>query len=159
MLKVLTICGVSPLPRFWRICPRVSPTLPLLGRNNWELLDPSVADPIAQDNEQEQRYTNINGDSILKYTEGEDKLPQCSYLDIILSNWVPDNRVYRLPKSRRTKTEEKKKINKEGKSQTNWEKGGRMFQEYCFGRENLVSSAANSVSLLWQTNDRLRGTH
>ena len=44
--------------------------------------------------------------------------------------------------------------------------GGILFREYCFGRENSpssaansVSSAKNSVSSLWHTNNRLRGTH
>ena len=44
--------------------------------------------------------------------------------------------------------------------------GGILFREYCFGRENSLSSAANSVSsaknsvsLLWHTNNRLKGTH
>ena len=44
--------------------------------------------------------------------------------------------------------------------------GGILFREYCFGRENSLSSAANSVSSasnsvssLWHTNTRPRGTH
>ena len=43
---------------------------------------------------------------------------------------------------------------------------GILFREYCFGRENSLSSAANSVSpaknsvsSLCHTNNRLRGTH
>ena len=44
--------------------------------------------------------------------------------------------------------------------------GGILFREYCFGEENSlsftansVSSAKGSVSSLWHTNNRLRGTH
>ena len=46
------------------------------------------------------------------------------------------------------------------------EMDGILFREYCFGEENSlsftansVSSAKNSVSSLWHTNNRLRGTH
>ena len=41
--------------------------------------------------------TNIYGNSLFKYAEGGDKTSQYSYLVVILSNWVPDNWVYRLP--------------------------------------------------------------
>ena len=41
--------------------------------------------------------TNIYGNSPLKYTEGGDKTSQYSYLVVVLSNWVPDSWVYRLP--------------------------------------------------------------
>ena len=47
-----------------------------------------------------------------------------------------------------------------------WGTGGILFQEYCFGRENSLSSAANSVSSArnsvssrLHTNNRLKGTH
>ena len=47
-----------------------------------------------------------------------------------------------------------------------WEMGRIPFRECCFGRENSLSSAANSVSsaenlacLLGSTNNRLRATH
>ena len=45
------------------------------------------------------------GNSWLKYTEGGDKTSQYLYLVIILSNWVPDNWVYRLPSKRHTHTQ------------------------------------------------------
>ena len=60
----------------------------------WELIDPVVADPVRQDNDKGKQYTNIYGNSLLKYTEGGDKTSQYSYLVAILSNWVPDNWVY-----------------------------------------------------------------
>ena len=46
------------------------------------------------------QYTNNNHNNSpyqTKYTEGGDKTSQYSYLVVILSNWVPDNWVYRLP--------------------------------------------------------------
>ena len=63
----------------------------------WELVDPVVADPVRQDNDKRKQYTNIYVNSLLKYTEGGDKNSQYSYLVVILSNWVCDNWVYRLP--------------------------------------------------------------
>ena len=44
------------------------------------------------------------GNSLLKYTRGGDKTSQYSYLVAILSNWVPDNWVYRLPSTIRNKS-------------------------------------------------------
>ena len=63
----------------------------------WEPVDPFVADPVRQDNDKRNNITNIYGSSLLKYTEGGDKTSQYSYLVVILSNWVPDNWVYRFP--------------------------------------------------------------
>ena len=66
----------------------------------WELVDPVVADTVAQDNDKRnniQIYIYIYRTSILKYTEGRDKTSPYSYLDVILSKRVPDNWVYRLP--------------------------------------------------------------
>ena len=40
----------------------------------------------------------IHGNSVLNYTEGGDKTSQSPYLVAFLSNWVPDNWVYRLPR-------------------------------------------------------------
>ena len=62
--------------------------------NFWELADPIVAGPVEQDNNKRhniQPYTDIP--YFLKYTElvteGGDITFQCSYLILILSNWVP----------------------------------------------------------------------
>ena len=54
-----------------------------------------------------------------------------------------------------------------GRPVRNWETGGILFREYCFGEKkaslssaaNSVSSATNSVSSGLHTNNRLRGTH
>ena len=62
----------------------------------WELVDPVVADPVRQDNDKKTIYKYIRK-SLLMYTEGGDKTSQYSYLVVILSNWVPDNLVHRLP--------------------------------------------------------------
>ena len=54
----------------------------------------------------------------------------------------------------------------QNRTRNTWETGGILFREYCFGRENSLSSAANSVSSAKNsvssakhTNNRLRGTH
>ena len=66
-----------------------------LGPLGLEPVDPVVADPVRQDNDKKNNI-QIYGNSLLKYTEGGDKTSQCSYPVVILSNWVPDNWVYRL---------------------------------------------------------------
>ena len=59
---------------------------------SWELTDPIVADPVAQDNDKRNQDTDIYGNSLLKYTQRKgDKTSQYSYLVVILSNGVPDN--------------------------------------------------------------------
>ena len=57
----------------------------------WEPVDTIVADPVRQDNDKRN--------NIQIYTEIPFSSPQSlySYLVVILSNWVPDNWVYRLP--------------------------------------------------------------
>ena len=75
---------------------------------NWDLVNPIVADPAAQDNKKRNNiqkliyiyiYTKaficIDGNSLLRYTEGGDKTSQYSYLVVILSNWFPNNWIYR----------------------------------------------------------------
>ena len=61
-----------------------------------------VADPIAQDNgkrERERSFSNTYGNSLSNCTEKGDKdFPILIYFVAILSNWVPDNWAYRLPR-------------------------------------------------------------
>ena len=58
---------------------------------------PSCRRPSSTRERQEKQYTNIYGNSLWNYTEGGDKTSQYPYPVAILSNWVPDNWVYRLP--------------------------------------------------------------
>ena len=63
---------------------------------NWpKLVEPILADPVAQDNDKRNNIEIWLRNSLLKYTEGGDKTCQYSYLVVILSNSVPDNWVYR----------------------------------------------------------------
>ena len=67
------------------------------GGVDWEPVDPVGRRPNSTRQRQEKQYTNIYGNSLLKCTEGGDKTSQYSYFVAILSNWVWDNWVYRLP--------------------------------------------------------------
>ena len=60
---------------------------------DWEPADPVVTDPVRQDNDKRNNIQIY----IRKLPSKLDKTSQYSYLVAILSNWVPDNWVYRLP--------------------------------------------------------------
>ena len=110
-------------------------------------------------------HLNIYGNSPLKYTEEGNKTSQYSYLAVILSNWVPDNWVYRLPICCFESTVSVERthwvlwqLGEFWENSVSWEKLGELLDTHLIGWENSLSSPSgtrwgpkNSLSSVFET--------